>query len=115
MPETTTPEPTTTTSTSSTTTTPLVFDNCVSTYANDPAQLLLCSNIVESAPSKRTTTPIPLYPCKNSVTGAIINVPMRRIVIYPKVRTYDAVGQPIATEAWVPAVTVCEEINRPTV
>ena len=113
MPETTTS--TTTTSTTSTTTTPVVFDICVSNYLNDPAQVLLCSNIVEAAPSKRTTTPIPLYPCKSTTTGQITNIAMKRIVIYPKVRTYNNDDQPNATEAWVPAVTVCEEINRPSV
>ena len=111
MPETTT----STTSSSTTSTTPVVFDNCIANYLNDPAQVLLCSNIVESAPSKRTTPSVPLYPCKNNVTGAIINVPMKRIVIYPKVRSYNEEGQPIAIEAWIPAVTVCEEINRPSV
>ncbi len=89
--------------------TPIIFDNCVQEYLNDPAQILLCKNIREASPSKRTIElNTAQYPCKSASTGVTTYVSMQRIIIYPKVRTYNENGQPNVTEAFIPAVTVCE-------
>lgn len=90
--------------------TPIVFDNCVQEYLKEPAQILLCKNIREAAPSKeRIAINVAQYPCKNTETGAITYISMKRIIIYPKVRTLNQNGQPIGTDVSIPAVTVCQE------